>query len=253
VLSAGASIIGASNASDAAQQAGEQQAAAARYAADLQHQQFEETQANLQPFIGGGKSALTALQTLTGTGEGGNPLTAALTRQFQPTMEELAKTPGYQFALEQGTQAAQNSYAAKGLGTSGAAIKGGVNYATGLASTTYQQQFENFLKGNMQTYNMVAPQVQTGANAAANLGTIGQQSVANQGNLLTSGAAAQAAGTVGAANALTAGMTGVSNAVNQTAILEAMNQGGLFKTPGSQTPATLPANPAGNSGVGTDR
>ncbi len=63
---------------------------------------------------------------------------------FAPTIENLEKTPGYQFTLDQGLKAVQNSYAAQGLGTSGAAMKGAADYAEGLASTTYQNQFKNW-------------------------------------------------------------------------------------------------------------
>ena len=59
-------------------------------------------------------------------------------RMDQATLEQ---TPGYQFALSQGLQATQNSAAARGLGVSGAALKGAATFATGLADNTYQQQF----------------------------------------------------------------------------------------------------------------
>jgi hypothetical protein len=59
------------------------------------------------------------------------------------TEAELVQTPGYQFNLSQGLRAAQNSAAARGLGVSGAALRGAANYATGLADSTYQNQFAN--------------------------------------------------------------------------------------------------------------
>ena len=54
---------------------------------------------------------------------------------------ELEQTPGYQFTRDQGLQAVQNSAAARGLGVSGAALKGAATYATGLADQTYKDQF----------------------------------------------------------------------------------------------------------------
>lgn len=57
------------------------------------------------------------------------------------TQAELEQTPGYQFTRSQGLQAVQNSAAARGLGVSGAAMKGAATFATGLADSTYQQQF----------------------------------------------------------------------------------------------------------------
>jgi hypothetical protein len=59
------------------------------------------------------------------------------------TQEQLEKTPGYQFTLAQGLKATQNAAAARGLGISGAALKGAADYATGLADKTYQNQFAN--------------------------------------------------------------------------------------------------------------
>lgn len=57
------------------------------------------------------------------------------------TQAELEQTPGYQFARSQGLQSVQNSAAARGLGVSGAAMKGAATFATGLADNTYQAQF----------------------------------------------------------------------------------------------------------------
>lgn len=64
---------------------------------------------------------------------------------FNMTESELQKTPGYQFNLTQGLKAVQNSAAARGLGVSGAAQKGAANFATGLADSTYQNQFANYV------------------------------------------------------------------------------------------------------------
>jgi hypothetical protein len=56
----------------------------------------------------------------------------------QATLETL---PGYQFALQQGTKAAQNSAAARGLGVSGAALKGASTFAKGLADQSFANYF----------------------------------------------------------------------------------------------------------------
>jgi hypothetical protein len=69
---------------------------------------------------------------------------------WNPTMEGLAQTPGYQFTLDQGLRATQSSAAARGLGMSGAAMRGAADYAGGLASKTYDQQLKNAL----DTYNV---------------------------------------------------------------------------------------------------
>ena len=65
---------------------------------------------------------------------------------------ELEATPGYKFARDQGLQAVQNSAAARGLGVSGAALKGAASYATGLADQTYGAQFTRALQQQGQDF-----------------------------------------------------------------------------------------------------
>jgi len=170
-------------------------------------------QALLEPFRQLGVGAVPQLQALTGTNPGGNPLTAALTKPFNPS--DLANTPGYKFTLDQGLQATENGYAAGGLGRSGAALKGAAEYATGLADKTYNTQLQNYLTQNRQIYDMLSGQISTGENAAAGAGNLGVGAQTASNNLLTSGAAAQASGIIGGTNAL----TGAGNSIGQNAIL----------------------------------
>jgi len=227
-LGAVGSVAGGVIQSGAAKSAANTQAQAADLATALQVDEFQQGEANLAPFVQGGQGALAQLRSLTGTNNGGNPLTAPLTAPSQPTMAQLAATPGYQFTLQQGEQATQNSFAAQGLGNSGAALKGAANYAEGLASTTYQQQFQNYLTQNQQIYSMLGGQSSLGENAAATSGNQGIQGSANAGSTLQSGAAASAAGTVGSANAVSNAIGGVTGAGTNTALALALNQGGLF-------------------------
>lgn len=171
------------------------QTSAANNANALQQGMFDKTQANLAPFISGGAGAFGQLNQLTGPG-------GSLIQPFSPTMDQLSKTPGYQFALDQGLKATQNSYAAKGLGSSGAAMRGAADYAEGLAGTTFQNQFDNYLRNNMQVYNMLLGQSQVGGNAAAGLGTIGQGTGAQMGQNLIGAGNAQAGAAVNAANSV---------------------------------------------------
>lgn len=229
--SAGAGLVGSSMQANAIGSAAQQQAAAAQTAAQQQMAMFNQVQQNLSPFMQGGQTALQQLQGLTGTGAGGNPLTAPITAPFQPTMAQLQQTPGYQFSLDQGLKATQNNYAAQGLGASGAAMKGAANYAEGLAGTTYQQQFTNNLTQNAQIASILQNQVNTGANAAAGLSSAGIQSqgLANQATM--SGAAASAAGTVGQANAYASGISGLGSAATNYGLINMMNNNSMFGTP----------------------
>lgn len=214
------SVAAASIGSSAASKAARVQAQAAQQATQVQQSQFDQTVHNLAPFVQGGQQAFSALNDLTGVSVGGNPLTAPLTKPFAPV--DLEATPGYKFILDQGLKATQNSYAGMGLGSSGAAMKGAADYATGLASSTYNTQLENYLKQNQQIYNMISGQAGTGEAAAAGQGQIGAQTAAGIGNTITSGAAATAGGIVGSANALSAGITGVANTGANTTLLSTL-------------------------------
>lgn len=159
-----------------------------------------------------------------GPGVGAAPLTA----RFNPTMKQLEATPGYKFTLQQGLESAQNGFAAQGLGQSGAAMKGGINYAEGLASTTYQQQFQNYLGQNQQIYNMLGGVSSQGENAAATAGSqaLGFQSQAN--SLGLAGAGATASGIIGSAGAIAGGLNALGSSGSNAATLLALNNAGMF-------------------------
>jgi hypothetical protein len=201
------SAIGASASKDAAQT----QADAANNSAQLQQQQYDQTRTDLQPYRDLGSNAIPQLNTALA-----NPL---LTSTFTaPTLTQAQSTPGYGFTLDQGLKAAQNSASARGLGSSGAAIKGAESYATGLADSTYNDVYNRALSAyntNQTTasnnVNRLLGIVGTGQNAAAMTGSLGAQATQGIANTLTSGAAASAAGTVGSANAIS---NGISTAVN---------------------------------------
>src|SRR5215469_13595632 len=227
-ISASASTKAANIQARAAQQATQLQSQQEQQALQLQQGEFLTTQANLAPFMAEGNVAQNWLtsdlgslttpvvqpfpQTVSAAISGlENPLQAANTLQLPTNLQQLAQTPGYQFSLQQGLEATQNSYAAQGLGSSGAALKGAANYAEGLAGTTYNQVFQNMLAGNQlysnaananinnvinavqaanqqqlgyqgqaleqeqQVYNMLAGQQQLGESAAAGAGQLGAQ------------------------------------------------------------------------------
>lgn len=240
VLGANAAQGAARTQASAADTAARAQLQAAQLAAQTQLQMFGSVQNNLSPFIQGGIASLDRYINTVPS------LAAPISTTFTPDLATLAQTPGYQFSLQQGEQATQNSYAAQGLGTSGAALKGAANYAEGLAGTTYQQQFQNWLTQQQlalsqrtQQANLLFAPVGLGETAAAGAGTLGVNSAGAAGgfltsgaaaanNFLTSGAAASAAGQVGATNAITGALSGLSGSAGNTALLLALNNQGLF-------------------------
>lgn len=145
-VGAGAVALGANKAASA-------QTKAAQAAAQTQKDFYGQSKAELDPYIQGGNQAYSTLNNLLGVG--GNSST------MQSTLESL---PGYQFSLDQGLKATQGGYAARGLGSSGGALKGAANYATGLANN----QYGNYV-GQLQN------SATTGANAANALAGYGTQ------------------------------------------------------------------------------
>ncbi|ARU23738.1 hypothetical protein RSSE_c3357 [Ralstonia solanacearum] len=199
----------------AASDAASTQADASNRASQLQWQQFQQLQNNLKPYMDLGTNTIPQLQQLLGSG--------ALNRQFNfnPTQQQLEQTPGYQFTLQQGNKAIDNAMAAKGLSLSGAQMKGLDQYNTGLASQTFQQQYNNALQQfstnygvNSDQYNRLAALLGLGQNAAAGVGNAGIQTGTNVANLMTGAANAQAAGQIGASNAIAGGLSNLgSNAM----------------------------------------
>lgn len=222
VVGIGSAAAGAITANNAANS----QEKAAEDAIKAQKDMFATVQGNLAPYISAGGPAMGSLQLLTGTNPGGNPLISPLTQPFTPTIDSLKQTPGYQFTLDQGLKATQNSYAAQGLGTSGAAMKGAAQFATGLADNTYQQQFQDYLSGQGQIYNMLQGIVGTGASAAAGLAPQATATGANIGNALIGGGNAAAAGSIGIGNAITGGFSSGLNAYLQGQFLNNLTSSG---------------------------
>lgn len=185
VLSAGVGAASSSAASGAQQDS-------ASAATNAQLQMFNTAQQNLSPYNNAGQMALSNLNGLLGYGGAGS------SQQMQDTLNNM---PGYQFTLGQGLKAVQNSAAARGLGSSGAALKGAASYATGLAQSNYDQY-----------YNQLLGAAGLGENAAAGVGNAAVQT--GQGI---------AGSTIAGGNAAASGILGVGNSINN-----AVGQAGNF-------------------------
>lgn len=184
----GASVIGGASMAIGANSAANSQKNAAAQASKTQMDMYGQNKALLQPWSDQGLEAYGTLNHLLGVG--GNSDT------MQSTLEGL---PGYQFTRDQGLKATQSGYAAKGLGSSGGALKGAANYATGLANSQYGT-YVNELQSSANTG-------QGAANALAGFGANAASGVA--GNQIGAGnAAAAAANATGSAFGNAAGNLG---------------------------------------------
>jgi hypothetical protein len=229
-------------------------------AATLAGNSFDQTSNNLQPFLGAGTNALSALQKLynigpgtaggatnpilqmLGLGPGGTPGGGINPATFQAS-------PGYQYALQQGTQAVTNSAAANG-GLGGNALKALQSTGQGLANQNFNQylsQLSGAFGGLTSGLSSIAG---NGQNAASTLGSLGLQAAGLQGNDLVGAGQATGSGILGSANAIGGAVNGVlgagAGALGGGGNLNALlgNLSGLFSA-GQQY-----ANPYGATGNG---
>jgi hypothetical protein len=193
----GSAVVGGAVQAYSANKAASGQVQAANDAAALQKSMFDTTQKNLSPYIQEGNTATNQL----------NAQLPELTKPINMDETTLRNTPGYQFNLAQGLKATQNSAAARGLGISGAALKGAAIFSAGTADNTYQNQFNNANTNQTNAYNRLKGLIDTGESAAAGQGTIGAATgnsiagnIVGAGNANAAAANATGAGAIGAAN-----------------------------------------------------
>jgi hypothetical protein len=190
VLGGAAQIYGANKAADT-------QSKNAERVAQMQQQQYAQTREDLSPYRAIGQDA-------------GGRLTSRLSELTTPISvnpQDFLNSDYYKFLETQGNRAVTNSAAARGLGSSGAALKGAAAFAKGLNSQEWQNNFNMQNINQTNAFTRLKSLVDTGQNAAAQTGTFGTQAAQNAGTALTGGANAQAA----AANATGTGIANVAS------------------------------------------
>jgi hypothetical protein len=230
-IGAAASVAGAAS-SIAGGAAGSK---AAGQAASTSKEEQAQMRQDLLPYNTAGQAVLPAQQALALSGpNAGGPDYIGEAHGNLPllmTEQQLEQTPGYQFTRDQGLKAVQSARAARGLGVSGAALKGAATFATGLADSTYsnrfneaQQRFADILNlntGYQQNVTNAAARMNqlssTGESAAAQTGTTGAALAGQQGNALIQGGEATGAGIAGVGSALSKGVNSYlsANALQQ--------------------------------------
>jgi hypothetical protein len=181
---------------------------------------YNQTNAYLAPYRNVGNYAAGQLQ---------NRL-ADLTSPITMDQVTLENTPGYKFNLSQGLRAAQSSAAARGLGLSGAAIKGATDYATGLADSTYQNQFNNANTNQTNAYNRLYQTAALGQSAAAGTGAAALTTGQGIANNTIGAGNAQGAASIAAGNALGSGSNALLNLL-ASKLNGTSSPSGLYGTP----------------------
>lgn len=243
----GSAAVSANGASSAAGQQG-QAAANSQYMNNFE-QAINWT--NQMPFLNAGQWAAGQLQgnLQNGTLGGAYP---GMNSSFTPQDYLNNKDPGYDFQLQQGQQALQNSQAAGSGVLSGAALKGLIGYNQGMASTGYQNAYNRWLSTNQNNYSQWLGSQQNTYGQLSGLASLGENSAAQTGNSgvgygsnisgsINAGGNAAAAGTVGTANALS---SGISNGAGYYALSGLLGGGS-----NSDTGFNGQSNPANQQGL----
>lgn len=194
----GSAVIGGGVQAYSAGQAANAEKSAAANATRVQEQMYNTTRNDLSPYRDFGASITPELQNL-------------LTGDPSQIEAQLQQLPGYQFTRNQGLQAVQSGAAARGLGTSGAALRGAADYATGLADSTYGNQVNRLMQG-----------AGLGESAAAQTGVFGTQTGQSIGSNILGAGNATAAADIAGGNAI----GGAANSISQYYLLNALMKGG---------------------------
>lgn len=260
VIGAGASIFNGISGRNAAKEAGTKQANAAEdtinYTNDRLKQGLEGidtatgtasswtapavdwAQSLQMPYIQGGERAETQLNDILG----------APVDKFSYDPSKVADDPGYQFTLQQGMKALDQSAAARGQAISGGQLKALTQFGQGNAAT-YENQFYNQALSTFDTnrdtlqqrvgnlFGQTSQGQQSGQyagnvginqtqfastaeqQAAALKAKLGLDAAGEVGNARTGGANATAASILGANGSMTKGITTASNDVGSAVYL----------------------------------
>lgn len=183
-----------------------------------------------QPYLSAGANATGTLSDLMSTP--GKGLLTPWTNTFTaPTAAEAAATPGYQFTLDQGEKALQNSAAGKGSLLSGRTLADSSTFAEGLANNTYNDVFNRaltqynsayntFLNNQNNTYTRLLGLSGQGLSAAGGAGNLISGIGGDIASLYGQQGAAAAQGTIGQANALGGILPGISGSLTQYGLLK---------------------------------
>lgn len=136
----------------------------------------------------------------------GGPGYGSLTAAFTPQDYLNNQDPGYQFQLQQGTQALRNAAGAGSGALSGAALKDLIGYNQDYANTGYQSAFDRFNTQNNNTYSRLAGLATLGQASAGNVAAQGTALAGQESTALTAAGKAQGGMYAGIANNIGSGV-----------------------------------------------
>lgn len=186
---------------NAAGQAGEQQEKAGYQGLGVEQGIQAENEQNYSPYLQAGKAAESNLSSMVGPN-------GSLGRQF--TLADYQKDPSYNFDLQQGLQAIQNSNSVRGGALSGGTLKGLASYAENQANNSYQGAYNRFTQNQNQNFSQLAALANQGLGATQSLGQLGQANANAQMGQYNGIGNVQAGATLGKAQAIEGAITGAT-------------------------------------------
>lgn len=188
------------------------------------------TSFTLPPGLGGG-----TFQTTGSSGSVGGVGFNQFNHQFNASDLKTNLAPNYDFMLNQGLGAVNNSASLTGGLVGGNALKGINDYAQNYASNGYQQAYNNYNTNQTNIFNRLSSIAGLGQTSNGQTATAGTTLAGNIGSAQMAGGAAAAAGIVGSSNALTSGLN---------------NAAGWYLS-GTPTSSTAPTSAPNFSGINT--
>jgi hypothetical protein len=255
LLGGGLAYLGSSQAASAQSDAAAKSAAVQKEMTDksiaAQREMFDIGRTDLAPYREGGVTAQNQLMQMLGIGGDKNAQGyGRYAKDFG--MSDFTADPGYQFRLKTGLESLERSAAARGMGLSGAALKGITDYSQNKASDEYANAFNRYQTNRAAQLDPLfkfytggqasaANSAAGASNLGSNLGTTYSNLGTNLGKAATDAGAAAAGGYVAGGNAInsTIGALGnqymnMQNQANQTSyqnnLLAALNNTGMSAT-----------------------
>jgi hypothetical protein len=201
---------------NAAHDAADKQAQAARDSNALQERMYNQTRDDQEPWRIAGGRALSDL---------GN---SDFQKDF--TLNDFQQDPGYQFRMDQGQKALERSAAAKGGLMNGGTMKALAEYGQGFASNEYNNAYNRFNSDRDRRFNRLSSLAGIGQTANSQLGAAGSNYAGNVGNTLMSNANAQGAAGMASANAWGGGISNGLSGIGRT-WMDAQMMNKMFPTP----------------------
>lgn len=206
VIGAGSSLIQGAVGASAADKATKAQTAAADKSLALQEKIFNQSTANMTPWMEAGKTALGQIQQ--GMADGSFDLS-------KYGYADLIQDPGYQFRVEQGTKALDRAAAARGDLVSGDQLKAVQDFGQQSASQEFNNAYARTANERDTRFNQLASVSAGGQNAAAAAAGVGANYSGQVANTYAGLGNAQAQGAINAGNAWSGALGGVATSANQ--------------------------------------